>query len=204
MDSAHVQTAARRRRADGTLPTVLRGERVRRDSAGVAGRAHRSRTRIARRGSAQTEEHLGAVLPAWRQDPRRAGRRLRMVREVARLTQLGLAAASGVTHETICQLELGRRAPQATSLRKLARALQVAPALFVSQEEIEGPGWTVAQTATWLDVPAPRISRWLRLGELTGIKISGEWRVSVAKVMALEASGRLRGRSRRLDPRYRG
>jgi transcriptional regulator with XRE-family HTH domain len=67
------------------------------------------------------------VLPAWRQDPRRAGRRLRVVREVARLTQLGLAAASGVTHETICQLELGRRAPQPTSLRKLARALQVAP-----------------------------------------------------------------------------
>jgi transcriptional regulator with XRE-family HTH domain len=144
------------------------------------------------------------VLPAWRQDPRRAGRRLRVVREVARLTQLGLAAVSGVTHETICQLELGRRAPQPTSLRKLARALQVPPTLFVSREAIEGPGWTVEQTATWLDVPVPRVSRWLRLGELAGVKISGEWRVPVAEVMALEASGRLRGRSRRLDPRYRG
>ena len=144
------------------------------------------------------------MLPAWRQDPRRAGRRLRVVREVARLTQLGLAAVSGVTHETICQLELGRRAPQASSLCKLARALQVAPTLFVSREEIEGPGWTVAQTATWLDVPVPRVSRWLRLGELEGVKISGEWRVPVAEVMVLEASGRMRGRSRRLDPRYRG
>ena len=127
-----------------------------------------------------------------------------MVREAARLTQLALAAASGVTHETICQLELGRRAPQATSLGKLARALQVAPTLFVSQDEIAGPGWTVAQTATWLEVPASRVSRWLRLGELAGVKISGQWRVPIAGVMALEASGRLRGRSRRLDPRYPG
>jgi hypothetical protein len=45
---------------------------------------------------------------------------------------------------------------------------------------------------------------WLYKGQLTGTKVSAEWRVPVVMVAELERSGRLRGRSRRLDLRYRG
>src|SRR4051812_49124046 len=43
--------------------------------------------------------HAGGVVPAWRMDPAHAGRRLRMIREAAGLSQLQLAAASGIPHE---------------------------------------------------------------------------------------------------------
>jgi hypothetical protein len=53
-------------------------------------------------------------------------------------------------------------------------------------------------------VPAPRLQEWLRQGKLTAWKASGQWRVDARSVAALAASGRLRGRSRRLDPRFHG
>jgi hypothetical protein len=53
-------------------------------------------------------------------------------------------------------------------------------------------------------VPAERVQIWLREGQLAGTKVSGQWRVPAVVVAELDRSGRLRGRSRRLDPRYRG
>src|SRR6478752_2025647 len=75
--------------------------------------------RIAGRRYVQVEDllsthatvHGRGVVPAWRQDPIHAGRRLRMIREAAGLTQIHLAVASGLTHEAISRLETGRYAP---------------------------------------------------------------------------------------------
>src|SRR4051795_12341419 len=46
----------------------------------------------------QATAHLGAIIPAWRQDPVHAGRRLRALREAAGRNQIQLAAATGLTH----------------------------------------------------------------------------------------------------------
>ena len=70
---------------------------------------------------------MNALLMAWRRDRRGAGHRLRIARERAGLSQLALAAASGVTNDTISRLELGRRSPQAGTIKRLARSLGVAP-----------------------------------------------------------------------------
>jgi hypothetical protein len=45
---------------------------------------------------------------------------------------------------------------------------------------------------------------WLRKGQVPGTKVSGEWRVPSVVIAELARSGRLRGRSGRLDPRFRG
>src|SRR4051812_3033834 len=44
----------------------------------------------------QAQIHLGEVIPAWRQDRERVGRRLRLLREAAGRSQLQLAEASGL------------------------------------------------------------------------------------------------------------
>ena len=154
--------------------------------------------------TAQAMAHLGTVVPAWRQDRRHAGWRLRMLREAAGLTQLELAAASGLRHETLSRLELGRQGASAETVRALARALRVDPEWFVSREPGGLTMLTVAEAAFRLDVPADRLRRWLQERELPGVKVSGQWRVPAIAVAELGRSGRLRGRSRRLDPRYRG
>jgi excisionase family DNA binding protein len=151
-----------------------------------------------------THAHVGAVVPAWRQDRRRAGKRLRALREAAGLSQLQLAAASGLTHELISRLETGTNTPYAETVRSLARALGVEPERFVSRKKGGLTTLTVAEAAARLDVPAGRVQTWLRHGLLEGTKVSGEWRVLAVVVAQLARSGRLRGRSRRLDPRYRG
>ncbi len=166
--------------------------------------ARRRYVRPADLAAAQASRHAGGVVPAWRRHRRRAGRRLRVLREAAGLTQLELAAASSLSHEAISRLELGRRAPQAETVRNLARALRVEPARFVDPEALAAVGITAAAAAGRLGVPANRVRTWLAGGKLVGVKVSGQWRVPVAAMAALEASGRLRGRSRRLDPRYRG
>jgi excisionase family DNA binding protein len=176
--------------AAGRLPSVL-----------VEGRRW---VRPADLAAAQAAAHLGAVVPAWRADPRRAGRRLRALREAAGLTQLDLAAASDLAHETVSRLELGRQSAHPESVRKLARALRVDPAAFVAGEAPGVDAMTVAETAARLGVPPGRVKTWLATGQLPGAKASGRWRVPAAAVAALEASGRLRGRWRRLDPRFRG
>ena len=152
----------------------------------------------------QASVHLGEVVPAWQQDRRHAGRRLRQLREAAGLTQLELAAASGLTHEAISNLETGKRAPRAETVRALAHALGVEPERFVSSDPLGLRMLTVADAASWLDVPAGRVQTWLKQGHLAGEKVSGQWRVPAIVVAELERSERLRGRSRRLDPRYRG
>ena len=115
-----------------------------------------------------------------------------------------LAALSGLTHEAISRLELGRPAPLVASVHKLARALAVEPALFVGREAVAPPGVPVAEAASLLGVPAGRVRTWLAAGTSAGVKLSGQWRVPATAVAELLASERLRGRSRRLDPRYRG
>jgi excisionase family DNA binding protein len=79
----------------------------------------------------QARAHAGEVVPTWRQNRHRAGKRLRTIREAAGLNQIQLAAASGLTHEAISNLETGKRAPYATTVRALAQALGVAPEQFV-------------------------------------------------------------------------
>jgi excisionase family DNA binding protein len=173
----------------GLLPATL-----------IAGRRH---LRLADLDAAQALLHAGDVVPAWRREPKRAGWRLRRFREAAELTQVELAARSGLTHEAISNLERGRRAPLASTVRRLAQALAVEPAAFVTGTATER-GLTTEEAAARLGVPVSRVQTWLLTGRLTGWKVSGQWRVVADSVAALQASGRLRGRSRRLDPRFRG
>ena len=147
---------------------------------------------------------LRRVEPAWRRNPQRAGQRLRLLREAAGLNQQELAARSGLTHEEISRLELGHQAPLTGTVRAVARALEVAPTVFVARTTIAPVGLTTAEAAARLEVPASRVQTWLRRGLLAGTKVSGVWRVPLAAVVELERRERLRGRSRRLDPRYRG
>ena len=87
---------------------------------------------------------------------------------------------------------------------RLAQALQVAPEQFVSREAIGLHMLTTAEAASRLDVPIGRLRVWVKQGELPGVKVSGQWRVPAVAVAELGRSGRLRGASRRLDPRYHG
>ena len=118
--------------------------------------------------AAQAAAHLGDVVPAWRADRMHAGSRLRTLREAAGLTQLALAAASGLTHEAISNLETGKRAPRVLTVTKLAQALHVAPSLFVSQDPLGLTMLTTAEAAFRLDVPVGRVQTWLQQGELPG------------------------------------
>jgi excisionase family DNA binding protein len=154
--------------------------------------------------TAQARLHLGRVIPTWRTAPVHYGQRLRRLREADGRSQLALAAATGLTHEALSNLERGKRAPHAESVRRLARALGIAPERFVDETPVGLTMLSVAEAAFRLDVPAGRVQRWVRHGELPGRKVSGRWRVPAIAVAALERSGRLRGESRRLDPRYRG
>jgi excisionase family DNA binding protein len=167
----------------------------------VMGRRHIRPTDLA---ATQALVHAGTVVPAWRDDPRRAAKRLRALREAAGLSQLHLAAASGLTHEAISRLEAGRTAPYAATVRQLAHALRIDPERFVEHDPIGLTMLTVADAAAQMDVPTGRVRQWLKQGQLAGTKVSGQWRVAAVVVAELDRSGRLRGRSRRLDPRYRG
>ncbi len=153
---------------------------------------------------AQSLVHAGVVVPLWRQDPSRAGRRLRALREAAGFSQLDLAAASGLTHEAISRLELGQRTPLAESVWQLTHALGVPSEQFIAQDPIGLSTLSVAEAAHRLDVPESRIRSWLKANLLEGSKVAGRWLVPAIAVAELGQSGRLRGRSHRLDPRYRG
>jgi transcriptional regulator with XRE-family HTH domain len=76
---------------------------------------------------------MNDVIRAWRRNRTRAGAQLRSLRLAAGLTQLDLAAQSGVTHESISRLELGVRSPRAATIRCLADALGVEPLELVGQ-----------------------------------------------------------------------
>ena len=149
------------------------------------------------------EEDL-AETQARAHEGKRAGKRLRAIREEAGLNQIQLAAASGLTHEAISRLETGRCWPYAETVRKLARALGVEPERFIARDKTGLSLMTVAEAASRLGVPAGRVQTWLRKGQVAGTKVSGEWRVPSVVIAELARSGRLRGRSGRLDPRFRG
>ncbi len=79
------------------------------------------------------------------------------------------------------------------------------PERFIARDKTTGLTLlTVAEAASRLGVPAGRVQTWLRKGQVSGTKVSGEWRVPSVVIAELARSGRLRGRSGRLDPRYRG
>ena len=151
-----------------------------------------------------TTTHLDGVVPAWRENPRRAGGRLRALREAAGLSQLALEVRTGLSHEFLSRLEKGHSWPRAGSIRALAQALGVAPERFVGSDPVGLRTVTVAEAASSLEVPPGRVQTWLKQGHLPGTKASGQWRVLAVVVAELARSRRLRGRSRRLDPRYRG
>jgi excisionase family DNA binding protein len=167
----------------------------------IAGRRY---VRPADLAAARDLAHLGDVVPAWRRDRQRVGKRLRQLREAAGWSQLQLAAASGLTNEAISRLEAGRNAPLGESVRRLALALGIEPARFIERAPIGPTMLTLAEAATRLDVPPERVRSWLTQGLLAGTQVSRQWRVPAIAVAELERSGRLRGRSRRLDPHYRG
>jgi excisionase family DNA binding protein len=174
----------------GLLPTTRRGRR------------HLIRT--ADLAAVQEAAHVGMVVPVWRADGERVAQRLRALREAAGLSQLALGAVAGLTHEAISRLETGERTAAPETVRRLARALRVKPERFIAYDEIGLSMLTSAEAAARLDVPTARVATWLRNGVLAGTKVSGQWRVPAIAVSELERSGRLRGQSRRLDPRYRG
>ena len=95
-------------------------------------------------------------------------------------------------------------APRTPQRCALAQALGVAPEQFVRCEPVGLKLQTVAEAAHRLDLPARRVQAWLRQGLLAGSKVSGQWRIPAVVVAELARSDRLCGRSRRLDPRYRG
>jgi excisionase family DNA binding protein len=195
-------TSEAARRAGVTRATIsgwIRGGQL---PASLVG--HWRRIRPSDLAAVQSTAHVGIVVPAWRQDRQRCGSRLRALREAAGRSQVELAAASGLTHEAISRLELGQRAPQAETVRKLAAALRVDPQQFVDYAPLGLTALPVAEAAARLGVPAGRLQTWLRQGLFDAAKVSGQWRVSSVVVAELGRSGRLRGRSRRLDPRYRG
>ncbi len=64
-------------------------------------------------------EHSGA--------PPSALPNLRPLREAALLTQRDLAKKSGITTVQICRIELGRHRPRVSTIRSLAKALNVPP-----------------------------------------------------------------------------
>src|SRR5918993_3316522 len=79
----------------------------------VNGRRHVRAEDVA---ATRARAHEGEVVPAWRQNRKRAGKRLRAIRETAGLNQIQLAAASGLTHEAISRLETGRCWPYAETV----------------------------------------------------------------------------------------
>ena len=95
---------------------------------------------------------MNTLLMAWRRDRRGAGHRLRVARERAGLSQLALSSASGVTNDTICRLELGRRSPQAGTIERLAHALGVEPAALAIGEPDPSADWPADDEAA--DDPA--------------------------------------------------
>lgn len=62
------------------------------------------------------------------------GERLRRLRREQALSQQDLHKATGVAQATLSDLELGRRQARASTLRKLAEALDVEPRELIKEE----------------------------------------------------------------------
>ena len=63
------------------------------------------------------------------------GKRLRQLRVEQSLTLRDLGEMSGVSYDTINKLELGRRPAHASTIRRLADALDVEPRELMKREE---------------------------------------------------------------------
>ena len=63
------------------------------------------------------------------------GKRLRRLRVEQALTLRALGVMSGVAYDTINKLELGRRPAHASTIRRLAEALNVEPRELMKREE---------------------------------------------------------------------
>jgi excisionase family DNA binding protein len=148
---------------------------------------------------AQRNAHAGDVIPRWREDPVRVGQRLRAIREQVGLSQQQLAEMADLTHEAISRLELGQTKPQVRTLRKLISALGIEPHKLVSHEPVGLQTVSTDEAAVLLGVPRARLQVWIKNGVLPGRKVGGRWRIPLVAVHELDASGRLRGQSRRLD-----
>jgi excisionase family DNA binding protein len=147
---------------------------------------------------AQRRAHCGDVVPRWREDPARAGERLRAFRELTGFNQQQLAARCGLTHDAVSRLERGRYAATAPTIGCLAETLGTTPEQFVSDEPIGLLTLSAPEAAAHLGIPHARLKRWMRKGVLPGTKLAGRWRIPAVAVYELARSGRLRGESRRL------
>jgi excisionase family DNA binding protein len=190
------------RRAGLSRPVIMHWIKLGRLPTTRVGRHHRLRLADVR--ALADAAYAGGVVLAWRDDAARAGQRLRTLREAAGWNQQQLAARAGLTHEAISNLERARRIPRAPTIHALAAVLAVPPERFIDQTALGLSMLSVDEAAMRLDVPAGRLQEWLRHGQLPGQKVGGRWRVLAITIAELERSGRLRGRSRRLDPRFRG
>ena len=200
---APVLTPAQAAQAIGVSLWTIR-DWLRRGELPAGHRGHRRLIAPADLAAVHTRLYLDGVVPAWRRERKRCGQRLLALREARGLSQLDLAAVSGLTHEAISRWELGHKAPNADTLRALAQALHVEPEQFVGDAPIGLSELSVREAARQLGIPRKRACRWVREGVLPGRKVSGQWRIPAVAVRALGGSGRLRGQSLRLDPRYRG
>jgi transcriptional regulator with XRE-family HTH domain len=63
------------------------------------------------------------------------GARLRRLRRERALSQRDLSAITGIAHDSISQLETGKRDAQPRTIRKLAEALGVAPRELMKEED---------------------------------------------------------------------
>lgn len=86
---------------------------------------------------------------------RRLGRRLRLLREQARLTQETVAERAGTSHSAISRYEAGQQGMTIEVLRALAAVLNVPP-YEVLNFDAEPPEVQMRQT---VDEPAPKLSR---------------------------------------------
>ena len=97
-----------------------------------------------------------------------------------------------------------RSMPLAPTVHQLSQALGVAPERFVDDTP---SGSSCSPPRKWDNASMCRqggCGTGCGRGCLPGVKVGGEWRVPAIAVAELDRSGRLRGASRRLDPRYRG
>jgi excisionase family DNA binding protein len=148
--------------------------------------------------------YAGDVVPRWRFDPVRAGRRLRQLREPARLSQLEIGRACDLSHEVVSKRELGQKRPIGETVRRLATVLDVTPEAFVDDSPLGLSLLSTREAAAILDVPFQRVCKWVQTGILPGYKVRVHWRIPTVAVADLTRSGRLRRASHRLAPRCRG
>ncbi len=66
------------------------------------------------------------------------GERLRQLRRERALSQRDLSGIAGIAHDSISQLETGKRDAQPRTIRKLAEALGVEPRELMMGENVKG------------------------------------------------------------------